>query len=204
METVTIPESLREYYGNKAIRRAVDALVDMLDGADMPDCDWEDARNYNRALLMAAQVRADHLALLFDVWNATFGTSVPQRTMDECFSFDYENQAPGQIWESGFLYRSYYPDGDPEEQWRHHDLCVCLRDTNLELRCYQYDEDYALIEPRTPEVEGWSITEPDDDEEGSCLTNEGVNLADFLSDSDPVIERFAKDTDKIIEALLET
>ncbi|MCY3793937.1 MAG: hypothetical protein OXG51_06120 [Gammaproteobacteria bacterium] len=169
----------------------------------MPDLHWEEAQNYNQALLMAAQVRADYVALLFEVWNATFGTSVPQRIMDECFSFDHEDQPPSQIWESGFLYRSYYPDGDPEEQGRHHDLCVCLRDANLELRCYQYDEDYTLIEPRTPEVEGWSTTEPDDDEEGSCLTNEGVNLTDFLSDSDPVIERFAKDTDKIIEALLE-
>ena len=60
------PDSLRAYYdnGNKAVGRAVDALTGKLNGADMPDCDWKEAQNYNQALLMTAQVRADYVALL--------------------------------------------------------------------------------------------------------------------------------------------
>ena len=58
MTKIEISESLRAYFDNKAVRRAVDELVDQLDGTDMPNCDWEEAKNYNQALLMAAQVRA--------------------------------------------------------------------------------------------------------------------------------------------------
>ncbi|MDE0270321.1 MAG: hypothetical protein OXP11_03855 [Gammaproteobacteria bacterium] len=108
MATIEIPESLKVYYENKAVRRAVDELVRKLDGAGMPDCDWEEAQNYNRALLMAAQVRADYMALLFDVWEATFGRSKPQRLGDQYFGHEY--LSPKLVWEYEWLWRSYYVD----------------------------------------------------------------------------------------------
>ena len=42
-----IRESLRTYFDNdnKAVRRAVDELINKLDGKGMPKCDWEEAQN---------------------------------------------------------------------------------------------------------------------------------------------------------------
>ena len=115
METIEIPESLKTYYKDKAVQRAVKELVGKLNGADMPDCDWDEAQNYNQALLMAAQVRADYVGLLFKVWDATFGQSDPQRLMGEYF--EYEKLSPNQIWEveNKCLWRDYYRNGDSAE-----------------------------------------------------------------------------------------
>ena len=52
--TFPIPASLTNHFGNPAVRRAVDALVDALDGNNMPESSWDEARSYNQALLMAA------------------------------------------------------------------------------------------------------------------------------------------------------
>lgn len=196
-----IPESLRSYFDNKAVRRAVDELVEKLDGQDMPECDWEEAQNYNQALLMASQVRADYAALLFKVWEATFGRSDPQRLLGEYFAYD--QLSPSQIWEDEWLWRSCYRDGDPDEGGRWDDLCVSMGEDNLELRVYRYNADGESNYSETPSVERWS-TYTDDGEEVLCLTNENLTRAEFFSDPDAVVHRFAKDATIIVEMLLET
>ena len=72
----------------------------------MPDCDWKEAKNYNQALLMAAQVRADYVALLFDIWDATFGSQSLDGLGHEYF--DHEHLSPNLIWSYQWLWRSYY------------------------------------------------------------------------------------------------
>ena len=205
MATIEIPESLGVYYDNKAVRRAVNELVGKLDGAGMPDCDWEEAKNYSQALLMAAQIRADYVAPLFDVWEATFsrsfGRSDAQRFMGEYF--DHEHLSPSQIWKYGWLWQRYYRDGRSDKSGRYDDFCVILREARLDLRVFQYNQNGEMNGSGMPTVEGWS-TQHDDIEGGLCLANEGVKFADFLSEPVRVMDRFASDAANVIEALLET
>lgn len=203
MATIEIPQSLRAYYDNdnKAVRRAVDELVGNLHGADMPDCDWSEAKNYNRALLMATQVRTDYVALLFKVWEITFGGLDLKRLGAEIFN--YEQFSPSKVWENKWLWRTYYRNGNPDEDGRSDELCVYLLEGNLELRVYRYNEDGNLDDPGTLQVEGWS-TRQDNNEEGPYLGNESANVAEFFSKPDSVIDRFAEDAAKVVQVLLKT
>ena len=195
-----IPESLRSYFDNSAVRRAVDELVKQLHGQDMPECDWEEAQNYHQALLMAAQVRADYAALLFKVWDATFGDAAPHRLLGEYF--DYEGHAPKMCWDDPWVYRGYNRDGDPDEDGRHDDLRVYITNDFLELRVYRYNEDDELDVAGTPKLERWS-TQQEEDESGPYLVNERVSRADFFAEPDAAIHRFAEDAANVIQALLE-
>ena len=195
-----IPESLRSYFGNKAVRRAVDELVKQLHGRDMPECDWEEAQNYHQALLMAAQVRADYAALLFKVWDVSFGDAAPHRLLGE--DFDYGNHSPKMCWEDPSVYRSYYRDGDPDEYGRYDDLYVHFNEDYLELRVYRYNEDHELDVEGMPKLERWS-TQQEDDESGPYLVNDRVSRAEFFAQPDAVIHRFAEDAANVLQALLE-
>ena len=59
----------------------------------------KEARNYNQALLMAAQVRADLVDILFRVWDATFGQANPAGLGEEYFNC--EDASPLPSGESG-------------------------------------------------------------------------------------------------------
>ena len=201
MATIEIPESLRAYYGNNAVRRAVDDLVGKLNKADMPDCDWDEAKNYNQALLMAAQVRADYVALLFDLWDATFGKWEPQRLKGKYF--EYGHLSPNQIWEDEkSLWRDYYRNGEPDKEEQCDSLFVRLTEASLELMVMRHNDDGELDYSRTPEVEGWSTKH--DDTWDEYLANESVSTEKFLKEPEQVIDRFAEDAAKVIEVLLKS
>ena len=107
--TFPIPNSLQEYFGNLAVRNAVDSLAAALDGENAPQMGWDEARNYNQALLMAAQVRADLVDLLFRVWDATFGQANTLRLGVEYFD-GQEDGFPAAVWRERHVERYYYPD----------------------------------------------------------------------------------------------
>ena len=61
-----VAKSVRMYFQEAQIKAAVDALLDKLDGKDIPvDLCRKEARDYNWALLMAARVHGaqDHAAV---------------------------------------------------------------------------------------------------------------------------------------------
>ena len=201
MATVKIPDSLQSYYGNQAVRRAVDDLVNKLNGKGMPGCNWEEAKNYNQALLMAAQVRTDYVALLFDVWEATFGKSKLQSLKGD--ELDHKLLSPSGVWGNGWLWRAYSPSCNSDESERSYELCVYVVEDNLELRVYRYDQDGKWDCSETPKVERW-LTRQDHNEEGPYLVNENVSLTDFVSEPDSAVERFAEDANNVVQMLLDT
>lgn len=107
------------------------------------------------------------------------------------------------VWEYKWLWRSYHRDGSPDAGGRRDDLTVFLPDDSLEPRVHRYSMSGKLNGSNTPTVEGWS-PQQDDTEGGLCLANKGVKFADFLSEPDRVMDRFASDAANVIEALLET
>ncbi len=203
--TFQIPESLKEYYGNQAIRNAVDALVDALDGADMPAASWEEARNYGQALLMAAQVRADLADLLFRVWDATFGQTNPARLGEEYFDSEYAS--PAVIWGERYVERYYYRDGLPAEEDGPSDglfaWLVPPTRRMIALGVERYSDGDKVLELPADAVdglEGWHVA-ADMDGGYNYLTNEAVDIGEFLDDPCPALERFRRDAVEIVDFL---
>ena len=78
-----------------------------------------------------------------------------------------------------------------------------MDEASLELSVYRYDVGGDLDYSETPNLERWSAC-TDDDEEVLYLANESVTRAEFFSQPDAVVHRFAEDAAKIIEVLLES
>ena len=201
--TFPIPSSLQEYYGNQAVRNAVDALVDVLDGADMPEVGWDEARNYNQALLMAAQVRADLADLLFRVWDATFGQADPARLGEEYFN--WEEASPAAIWRERYVERYYYRDDRPaDEDGRSDGLFVWLvpptkRTIALGVDRFAEGDDLAELPANaTDGLEGWHIAMNDG---CSYLSNQSVEIAQFLANPSQTLEQFHRDAVEMVNFL---
>ena len=200
--TFPIPESLQKYYGNQAIRNAVDAL----DGTGMPDSFWEEARNYNQAVLMAAQVRADPVDLLFRVREATFGQANPARLGEEYF--DYEKASPAAIWKERYVERFYYRDDRPmEEGGRSDGLFVWLVPPTMRtiaLGVMRYSEDDSLVKLHANVAEslgGWHVAMEVNN--GYNYFNRSVHIAQFLDDPCPALEGFRHDACEMVNFLLQ-
>lgn len=194
--------SVREYYSNKAVRKAVDALLEELDGGDLPEVGWEEARTYNQALLMAAQVRADFVNFLFKVWDRSFGQAEPERLQGEYY--DYKNGSPADIWGKGELLRYYYRNGNPDEGGPWDELGVKVDSDKITFnltvgRCENDESNYSVPEGMEA-LHGWEIMS---NEYGMYLINKPVRLMDLNCEDTHTIERFAEDALRAVEFLIE-
>ena len=204
--TFLIRDSLQKYYGNQAVRNAVDALVPALDGNNMPEVRWwEEARNYNQALLMAAQVRADRADLLFRVWDTTFGQTTPSRLGEEYLHS--KGASPAAIWSEPSVERFYYRDRRPvEENGPSDGLFVWLvpptrRTIALGVERYSDGDDIAELPANPADVpRGWHVT-GDMDGGYYYFANNAVDMMEFLGDPCPALERFRRDAVEIVNFL---
>ena len=196
-----VPKSLCEYYRNRAMRRAVDALVDNLSGADTPEMDWQEARNYNKALLSAAQVRADFIDFLFKVWEETYGQAQPERLEGEYFDWEYYN--PKNIWISGEVARCYYRHGDADAGGPYDVLGVDLDHKGLlRLTVGRFDENGDIIDLAGIDApEGWEVQHFDG--EGDYLVNQVVNILNLCKDFTSGFKRFVREAQMIVDFLVE-
>ena len=196
---MTVPNSVCEYYRNSAVRRSVDELVQSLDGNSTPEISWEEARNYNKALLTAAQVRADFIEFLFAVWERSFGQMEPERLGKEYF--DYETYSPEGVWDEKDLIINYYRNGDPEDGGRSDALGIAVNENNeLYLHVSRYDEQEELEDFSNVELpQGWRLKYF---EENGYLVNCSTNIFDFREDMAKIIERFSQDARTVVEYLL--
>ena len=190
-----VPKSVCEYYRDPAIRRAVDDLVGRLDGNTTPEMNWGEARNYNKALLSAAQVRGDFEELLFEIWKKTFGQSEPDRLGRE--SFESNLYSPSTIWTDRELGRNYYRIGNPEEGGSGVTLGIKVEEGKLYLYggCFDSDDRYAELD----EVDGWCSRAEDN---GFFLINQSVPIRELCENLQETLDRFVKEAQQLVEHLL--
>ena len=91
--------ALRVYFSDDAVKRATDTLVGKLAGDKLPEMTWDEARNYNRALLMACQIRTEFVDLHFRIFEETFGT--PNSMPGSQYFYDYCN--PNYVWTEKYV-----------------------------------------------------------------------------------------------------
>ena len=207
--TFPIPESLKHYFGDPAVRRAVNALADVLDGANMPDTSWDEARNYNQAILMAAQVRADFVDLLFRVWDATFGPANPAQLGEEYFA-DQHDGYPAAIWNNLYVERYFYRDGRPaDEDGRSDGLFVWLvprteRMMALGVERFTEGDDIAEIRADAADgLEGWHVAN-DVDDDYTYFSNDPIDITEFLDNPCPIVDQFRRDAVEMVNFLAQT
>jgi len=154
-------ESLSRYFGNAAIRQAVDALVEKLDGKKPPDLTWKHAQQYNCALLMAAQVRSDFIKMMFDVWERTFGEAFRSKFSNYCedhWESDSGYYSPAPVWDDEEIGRVYYRDNIPDEGGRHEEFYVEIHNRRLlSLRVYRFRDEKRRIHFKDHQFESWEI-----------------------------------------------
>lgn len=200
MPNFQIPESVVRYYSDRKIRSAVDALVDALEGDKMPECTWEEAQSYNKALLMAAQVRADFNALLFRLWDATWGQAKPGRLTGDYFEWD--SQSPQKLWENRNCMLVYYRDGNPDNGGKSDCLFASLEEGNVSIQVQRWtDNKNVAPHPGPIAVAGWELR--DAHEAWPYFENQSLSVPDFLSAPDETLRRFQDDAKRMIDALLE-
>jgi len=204
--TFPIPNSLQEYFGNLAVRNAVDSLAAALDGENAPQMGWDEARNYNQALLMAAQVRADLVDLLFRVWDATFGQANTLRLGVEYFD-GQEDGFPAAVWRERHVERYYYPDEQTaENDGRSDGLFVWLVPPTKRMsavggeRYSEGDEMAEMPANAADGLQGWHVATSVDDDY-TYFSNQPVDITEFLDNPCPVVERFRRDAIEMVEFL---
>lgn len=195
-----VPKSVCEYYKNRPVGQAVDALCENLAGNETPEMDWQEARNYSKALLLAAQVRADYIDFLFDVWENSYGRVQPERLGGA--HFEWNGYSPIQIWRNGALAHAYYRQGNVDEGGRSDILGVELDHKGaLHLFVGRYDANGDIVDLGEIEApEGWQVRHYDGD--GDYLVNEAVSIVDLCEDSASAFERFAQEAASIVEFLV--
>lgn len=201
MAEFEIRDSLKSYFGSKTIKGAVDALSDGLKGDDQPEMTWDEARNYNQALLMAAQVRGDHNEMLFALWARTYGAALnlPNRKFDVAFESDY--CTPDVMWKNGFVWQTMSRHGlDFDNSAETYELTIERKDRFIYLTVSKWNAeeddyvDFAFDPTKVGSERRWtSFTD-----EGGAVTAKAtpIELADFLIDPErhiPEMLRAAQD-----------
>jgi len=208
MTEIAVPSSLQEYLTNRAVRLAVDELIKVIDGSNMVAEGWEEARNYNQALLMAAVVRAAQAQFLFDVWDATWGACGAGQLGDEAFD---EDMGPEQIWDDREVYRSfkladrYKSDGDSIL------FGVGFTTTNeIVIIAILVDEDDDFKEQIDLVEKGfWSAPScawkslPATESANPHASSTGISAADLTSNTPAVIAQLRRHAEKMVKAIID-
>lgn len=200
MPNFQIPESVVRYYSDPKIRSAVDALIDALEGNSMPECTWGEAQSYNKALLMAAQVRADFNDLLFRLWDATWGQVKPERLTGEYF--DWTDHSPQKLWGNRYSSVIFYRGGNPDNGGKGDCLFASLIEGQVSLRVERWTDD-GIFAPHLGQLEvtGWELHTSED--EWTYFENQSLSVPDFLSAPDETLRRFQEGAKRMIDALRE-
>lgn len=185
-----IPESVRVYFDDTKLQAAVDALVEVLQGDEPPDMDWTEAKAYNRALLMASQVRADHNDMLFNLWDRVFGAAIniPRKKFE--VEFEGKDCIPEKIFADHVIWQTMSRDGlDDEDLEMAYELRIMHNKHIIYLAIIKWNAEenvYVDFEFSPHEIDGeyWKQYE---DEDVTSARSALIPITDFLDDPEPHI-----------------
>lgn len=206
MAEFEIRDSLRTYFSDNAIKEAVNALAEVLQGDNPPSMTWDEAKNYNQALLMAAQVRTDHNEMLFALWVRTFGHALAGTQGQFQVEFEPDYCTPESIWDGGFVWQTMSRSGLQQQNLTqafemyvgHQDHLIYLFVAKWDGKLGGYDDfsfDPAAIGSGTK----WTPFE--DDEEDVVARTEPVLLGDFLNSPEKHIPEMRAAADEMVAYL---
>ena len=111
---VQIPESYRAYCTDRAVRTAVDHILESKT-LDVPAAlEWDDLPKFHRAVLSAHQVRCEFATFLHDLWDAVWQPAVDRserkltpKTIAEAQDYSGNSLNTYSVWEEGWFSRVF-------------------------------------------------------------------------------------------------
>ena len=79
---VQIPESYRAYRTDRAVRTAVDHILESKSLSVPADLEWDDLPKFHRAVLSAHQVRCEFAIFLHELWDEVWQPAVERSEME--------------------------------------------------------------------------------------------------------------------------
>jgi hypothetical protein len=214
MDSFKINLSLNDYFAptNEKLRVAANALCKVLQGKDMPQTNsMAEARAYNRALALAAQLRADYVEMLFDVWSMTFGRELEEKFSGR-FIVEYESEyrSINDIWENDDVYNAIFVKGltnsGKEDIF---ELYVEFDEGIIYLSVFKYsrkDEDYLDFEFSTdPDQDEilWEVQENEDDNT-KFMSSAGVSIAKLIESPATALVKLRQEAATVLAFIAET
>lgn len=110
-----IPESYRAYCTDRAVRTAVDHILNKSDKLDVPpDIEWDELPKFHRAVLSAHQVRCEYANCLIDLWKCIWqpaldncGFEVTPRTIADTEKWQRWQLDTYAIWKNAWFFRVF-------------------------------------------------------------------------------------------------
>lgn len=202
-----IPNSVRTYVTDRKVREAVDALADVLQGDNPPEMSFEDARHYNQALLMAAQVRADHNDLLFWLWEQTFGPSADKVAKQFVLDFESDRCTPESMWDEGIVWQTISREGCyAPDLVQAFELYACVEDREVYLLVARWDGaegehgDFSFDPADIGDATTWQSFR--DDEGHIVAQTASVSLDDISSNPDECVRGIRAAADQMVAYLM--
>ena len=110
----TIPECYLAYCTDRAVRTAVDYILESKTPGVPADLEWNDLPKFHRAVLSAHQVRCEFAIFLHELWNEVWQPVVDERKFNPKTVADAQNWWEGEfsidtytIWDQGSFTRVF-------------------------------------------------------------------------------------------------
>ena len=100
---VQIPESYRAYCTDRAVRTAVDHILESKKLGVPTDLEWDDLPKFHRALLSARQVQCEYAIFMHELWNAVWQPAMDRNNME----FTPKTVADTQQWLDDYSLDTY-------------------------------------------------------------------------------------------------
>lgn len=111
MPEFEIPRSVEEFIANENLRTVVDSLLGNLAGS-APVQTREEVLAYNQGILLAVQVRADLVKMLFQLFEICVASQAKSPTRGLIESFDASDHEISDVWDNSIVSSSFYKYDD--------------------------------------------------------------------------------------------
>ena len=169
---IELPESMKAYYGDPAVKLAVDTILSNKKLAIPSDMRWEEFPAFYGATLAAHQVQVEFALFMFELWNIVWNPVLKSSDIWNKLSFlnltgkdSYSHH--GIIWKNRFVLPEL-ESNVRDSQWHlWTGIEICHPNPScLQLRIYLGDEEFSHVSELAQELDDyWDIGVDDDDAE---------------------------------------
>lgn len=213
MENFKINLSIEGYFApkNQNLRVAANALCEVIQGKNMPQTtSMADARSYNRALALAAQLRADYVEMLIDVWSMSFGKEIDSNFLGK-FVLEYESEhcSINDIWERGNLYNVIFAERQKKSRKQDvFELYVVADEGVIHLAVYKYSVegekylDFEFSVDTDHDEIFWEVQE-DEDNSRKFMSSAGVSVAELIESPTNALAKLRQEAAAVLAIIAE-
>lgn len=197
---IELGEAARAYFADATLRASVDDLLARDHAKEQQRLPWKQAREFNRALLMAEMARTQVIDVLFELWEQTWGRHVP----DVLGDYEEEGQPslmPADVWREPGIdrYASEMNNGlFPHAYWPN--PTVFALGGSVSLRMHFLDKEDNCLEPPSPLPDLWA-RQPEGFWALGAVGKKTFPFRTFADDPNACLAEMQRQADMMVETL---